>query len=49
VGGGAALRINEDLTKGFSDKTTMFGNPELVEGGEFEIGTVEVFAFKRMY
>ena len=49
VEGGAALRINEDLTKGFSDKTTMFGNPELVEGGEFEIGTVEVFAFKRMY
>ncbi|GMI56460.1 hypothetical protein ScalyP_jg1944 [Parmales sp. scaly parma] len=49
VEGGAALRINEDLTKGFSDKTSMFGNPELVEGGEFEIGTVEVFAFKRMY
>ena len=51
AGGGAAMKINEDLTQGFTDKSDTFASMDgpLVEGGEFEIGVVEVYGILRCY
>jgi len=47
-GGGAALRLNDDLSKGSSERTLTFDN-EILGEGEFEVGAVEVFGFMKMY
>jgi hypothetical protein len=47
--GGAAIRLNQDLTSGWTERTDTFGNEPLVEGGNFEIGRVECYRFASIF
>lgn len=47
--GGAAIRINQELTEGWTERTDTFGNEPLVEGGMFEIGRVECYRFASIF
>ncbi|CAD5116941.1 DgyrCDS5780 [Dimorphilus gyrociliatus] len=46
-GGGEALQLDENLTKGRSEKCSTFDNEPLVEDSDFVCSIVEVFGFNR--
>ena len=47
--GGAAIRINQDMTEGWTEGTDTFGNVPMVEGGTFEVGRVECYRFASIF
>ena len=44
-GGGQAIWLDENLSRGKTDACQTFDNPPLTESGSFEVACMEAFAF----